>query len=141
MYATQQPFAVDAFINAGTYSGHTYKALKNTLRGVPVTLLPLTLAAAVPHLQEFPFEVVFIDGNHSLLGFCQDVCLSLQLLRKGGILLCHDVAEWFPAVPALLTLLIDKGVLEFVEQRASLGMYIVKRKPTWLTRALPVNPD
>jgi predicted O-methyltransferase YrrM len=135
----QHLFAVDAFINAGTYSGQNFRNLQSTLSQTPTTLLPMTLPAAFPHLKQYPFDVVLVDGDHSLLGVSQDICLSIELLKEGGTLLCHDVAVWFPAVPAFLNMLVDKGILGFVEKRRTLGKYVVLSRPTWITRAIPAT--
>ena len=36
------------------------------------------------------FDVIFIDADHSEIGFNTDLTGSLKILRPGGIIICHD---------------------------------------------------
>lgn len=40
-----------------------------------------------------PYDLVWIDGDHSADAVARDVRLSLPLLAPGGVLACHDYGE------------------------------------------------
>jgi predicted O-methyltransferase YrrM len=44
----------------------------------------------LPVLSDASFDLVFIDGDHDYGSVCEDVRLSLRLLRPGGVLALHD---------------------------------------------------
>ncbi len=47
-----------------------------------------------------PYDWVFIDGDHTQEAVDHDVELTVPLVRKGGLLLLHDiVAEGYPPLP------------------------------------------
>jgi predicted O-methyltransferase YrrM len=129
----QRLFSVDSFRTAASYAGHSYSSLLTHVNDPRHHLLPMTLREARPHLQAIPFDVVFIDGDHSFVGASQDLALSVELARAGATILCHDVTDLFPGVQAATQALVSMAVLKESGRVSSLVAYSVTGRPSWLT--------
>ena len=123
---------VGSFRTAAAYAGHSYHKLRHHTSDRRISILPMTLLQAYPHLYGMPLSVVFIDGDHSFLGVTQDAALSIGLANVGAAVLCHDVNELFPGVMLAMTMLSDVGVLHEEERVGSLVRYRLQEKPRWL---------
>lgn len=62
-------------------------------------------------LKKNQYDIIYIDGCHTLTCVRQDTALSWELLKKGGILMIDDYAKDFPDV--------YQAAQEFYEQHAS----------------------
>jgi hypothetical protein len=56
------------------------------------------------------FHLVFIDGDHSYQGACDDIRAWRGLVEPGGILAGHDYAERFPGVVRAVDEAFPRGV-------------------------------
>jgi hypothetical protein len=117
---------------AARYSGHSFWLLHDSVVRPNVTLLPMTLSEAYKHLSGRSFRVVFIDGDHSLLGIAQDLAISIALAEVGATILCHDVADTFPAVPLVVGAMERGGILAYRERVGDLVRYEIISRPAWL---------
>jgi predicted O-methyltransferase YrrM len=129
---SQRWVIVDSFREAASYSGHSFWKLTESLSDERITLLPMTIREAYPHLSGRGFDLAFIDGDHSFLGVSQDVSLSIALLNPDGRLLCHDVCDLFPGVMATVELLQSAQVIKLEEKVGTLTLFSVRTRPTWL---------
>lgn len=127
----QRWLIVDSFRTAAAYRDHSFWLLDAALERF-ATILPCTLQQAYPHLCSRRFDLVFVDGDHSFIGFATDIALSLALLNVGGMLLCHDVSETFPGVSLTVSELSAAGVIAEEERAESLVRFRVCARPTWL---------
>jgi predicted O-methyltransferase YrrM len=132
----QRWMVVDSFSERAAYSGHSFWTLDQTL-GRSITVIPTTIVEAFAHLRGRQFDLVFVDGDHSLLGVAVDVALSIALLKSGGTLLCHDVSDVFPGVLRFVELLVGAGVLLPDGAVETLARFRVRSRPTWLIDPAP----
>lgn len=128
----QRWIIVDSFREAASYSGHSFWKLTEALSDKRISLLPMTMREAYPHLLGRGFDLAFVDGDHSFLGVSQDVSLSIALLNLDGMLLCHDVCDLFPGVMATVELLQSAQVIELEEKVGTLTLFRVRSHPAWL---------
>jgi predicted O-methyltransferase YrrM len=132
----QSMMVVDNFRVAAAYSGHSFQQLKTWVADPRVTILPLTLLEAAPHLQDTEPDIVFIDGDHSFYGVSQDLAISVSLSAIESLIMCHDVCDLFPGVMWATDMFVRAQILEHVETRRSLASFRVRSKPSWL-----MNPE
>jgi predicted O-methyltransferase YrrM len=94
------------------------------------------------NLNNHLFDLLFIDGDHSLEGIMNDYVRYSPLVRKGGLIVLHDIqplrrqdpnvrsAEYVGKVPLFWKMLRDSGLktMEIIENRnqsgAGLGIII-----------------
>lgn len=138
---SQQWVVVDKFVTAAKYSGHSYLLLQSSLGQRNVTILPMALSDAWRHLDGRRFQVAFIDGDHSFLGFAQDLAIAVALSDVGGTVLCHDVSEFFPGVSVTVEAMLRAGILAERERTGSLVRYEILFRPQWLWNPTAVVPD
>jgi len=124
---------VDAFIDAAGYAGHSAPDLARRVGDDRFTVIEGTLAQAWHAVAAAPCDVALVDADHSFAGASADLALAVALLRAGGTLLVHDVADWFPGVVAAVGALVRAGVLAELERVESLCAFEVVRRPRWLT--------
>ena len=141
LLATQRWVIVDKFVNAAKYAGHSFLLLLSSIAQSNVSILPMTLFDAWPHLEGRRFDVVFIDADHSLLGFSQDLAVAVALCQIGGTILCHDVNEIFPGVRLIAESVVKAGVLAERERAGSLVRYEIMDRPQWLWNPAAVMPE
>ena len=67
------------------------------------------------------FDLIFIDGDHSSIGFRSDLDLSIKCLRKGGAILFHDTK--FDHIRAIADELLENRWINF-EIGAGFGVYL-----------------
>jgi predicted O-methyltransferase YrrM len=130
--ANQRWVVVDSFRDAASYSGHTFWKLAETLSDPRVSLLPMTLRDAYPHLAWQALDLVFVDGDHSFFGATQDLALSIALLKPEGKLLCHDVCDLFPGIEATVRILKSLDVIKTEARAGTLELFSVRTRPSWL---------
>ena len=111
---------VDAFIDAAGYAGHSAPDLARRVGDDRFTVIEATLAQAWDAVAAAPCDVALVDADHSFAGASADLALAVALLRAGGTLLVHDVADWFPGVVAAVGALVRAGVLAEFERVESL---------------------
>lgn len=124
--------AVDAFVDAASYRGHTAEELRLRIRDPRLRIVSGTLTTAWHALADAPFDIAFVDSDHSFAGACHDLALACVLLRPEGTLLVHDVSELFPGVVAGVGALNGAGVLSELEQAETLRAYRLVSRPAWL---------
>lgn len=79
----------------------TYQSRNRELRGLFPRIIPLTgdshsytMVSAVRHvLGGEKIDLLFIDGDHSLVGVTRDYELYYQFVRPGGVIAFHDIAD------------------------------------------------
>jgi len=108
-----QMIAVDLFSaqsqQAGIEGGETYQdwnfdAIQKEFQGrtgafgkrLEFLQMRTDLAAPLDHGQ--PFDMVFVDADHSYPGVSSDIQLWLPLIRSGGIIAGHDYNQKWPSV-------------------------------------------
>lgn len=100
-----------------TYStGHHYNAF---LKGIAdardrVTVLKMTTREAVKCMPVEPFDLVFIDADHTYKWVKHDILNFAPLLRLGGILSGHDYFSSAPGLMRAVDELIGKGKFALV---------------------------
>jgi len=67
------------------------------------------------------FDLIFIDGDHSIDGFHSDLSLSIRCLRKGGAILFHDTK--FDHIREVADELLENRWVNF-EIGAGFGVYL-----------------
>jgi predicted O-methyltransferase YrrM len=123
---------VDAFIDAAGYAGHSAQDLRSRVGDDRFTVIEGTLAQAWDTVSAAPCDVALVDADHSFAGASADLALIVGLLRRGGRLLVHDVASWFPGVIAAVDALVGAGVLAELQRIESLYAFDVVARPRWL---------
>ncbi len=128
----QQWIVLDNFRQTPTYAGHSYWKLQNHIADARIQILPMSIIEAYRHLKEKPFELIFIDGDHSFLGFAQDIAFSLALANRNATILCHDVCDLFPGILSIVETLEKAGVIEREEKIGTLVKFRIIHRPRWL---------
>jgi predicted O-methyltransferase YrrM len=76
-----------------------------------------------PFFDNPPFDVVFIDGDHSFEGASSDLKLAISYVNLGGLILMHDVlAPQFPGVRQAF----DEVVLPKHIREGSWGLAVIQ---------------
>lgn len=99
------------------------RAVANTAEfGDRVQLIRSTATRYLATCEEW-FDIVFIDGRHTVLDVLTDTCLSWRVLKPGGILIFDDAkGDIRTAIESLTTLLDNERLWENRRQIA-----VVKR--------------
>jgi hypothetical protein len=71
---------------------------------------------------DLPLSLVFIDGLHDYASVCGDITQFQGHLVPGGLLACHDCADYYPGVPRAVDDLVATGAYERVRQVGSLAV-------------------
>jgi hypothetical protein len=66
-----------------------------------------------------PFDVVFIDGDHSRQGVLHDTCLARAVVRPGGLIIWHDYSP-------------QSAVVDVLDAMCAAGRAIRHIEDTWL---------
>jgi Methyltransferase domain len=74
---------------------------------------------------DVPLSLIFIDGLHDYANVCGDITQFQGQLLPGGLLACHDYADYYPGVRRAVDDLTATGAYELVRQVQSL---VVLRK-------------
>lgn len=124
--------AVDAFVEAAGYRGHTREEIRSRIGDDRLRLISGTLTTVWNALAHTPFDVALVDSDHSFVGACHDLALASVLLRPGGVLLVHDVSELFPGVTTAVGALNAANVLSEFDRAETLCAYRLTSRPAWL---------
>jgi predicted O-methyltransferase YrrM len=71
---------------------------------------------------DVPLSLLFVDGLHDYASVCGDITQFQGHLVPGGLLACHDCADYYPGVPRAVDGLVATGAYERVRQVASLAV-------------------
>ena len=119
------------------YPNFYFQFLANTMNAGPfyrdiIVPFPTTSANAARHLKQQGFEssFIFIDGSHEYEDVYVDLVLCERLLpRDGGIMVCDDVAHYFPGV--------EKAIKRFMAERE--GEYTWLKSGSVVTALVPTK--
>lgn len=71
-----------------------YQRFIRTTRGLPVELIRKESKVAIPELNAFRFDFIFIDGNHTFDSVYFDACCSFSVCKIDGFILFDDYDLW-----------------------------------------------
>lgn len=123
---------VDGLLHPFSYEKHFWKNVRATghdnvrlIRGLSTDAH--ILESEDPDLQEFDFA--FIDGEHTFRGVMSDIGNWGWRVRKGGLILLHDVVRRFDGVVQAMKLLEKDPHLEVTwPTRGTVGRVLVKER-------------
>jgi predicted O-methyltransferase YrrM len=96
-------FGFDEIVAVESFGGQSYGSiLSANLRFKNLTLIcgdSTSQRAARTAEALGPFELIFVDGDHSYEGVSRDIATYAPMLAKNGVLALHDVATESTGVP------------------------------------------
>lgn len=75
------------------FKGQYQRFLRNTY-GLPVELIRKESAVAIPELNAFRFDLIYVDGNHTFNSVYFDACWSFAVCKIDGYILFDDYDLW-----------------------------------------------
>lgn len=109
---------------AGLFSGEsTLDRFRRTISAAALDdIVEEVVARAEDVTLDLPLSLVFVDGLHDYASVCGDITQFQGHLVAGGLLACHDCADYYPGVRRTVDDLIATGAYELVRQVESLAV-------------------
>lgn len=86
-------------INRALESGEVFECFKSNIKfaspGAPIEYLRGSLKDVIWQFATQTFDIIYIDGDHAFDGVVEDILLSRDLLRVGGVLCGDDLERQF----------------------------------------------
>jgi predicted O-methyltransferase YrrM len=96
--------------------------------------LPSTDAGAQRILEaEAPFEVIFIDAQHSFTAALEDLKLAVRYLNQSGSIVCHDTSDYARSFDETGKGGVREAILALVEEAPTLQASFFEH-PVWLNQ-------
>lgn len=80
------------------------------------------VARAEDTVLDVPLNLLFVDGLHDYASVCGDITQFEGSLVPGGLLACHDCADYYPGVKRAVGDLVATGAYELIRQVDSLAV-------------------
>lgn len=126
-------YSIDTFQNDAMSEGarSTFEHFRKNIEPVSDVVTPVVgtseeASKSVPGA----IDVLFIDGDHSLKGCCEDLCYYFDKVADGGVIVFHDYVDRSARkrVRTVVDYFISKGMLEPV--KVVLNMAITRKRPS-----------
>lgn len=75
-------------------------------------------------MQNSPYDIIYIDSLHDYGQITKELQIYFKMLRKGGLLFCHDSSEFATQFDTKKEGGVRKGLKEFIEKNPIEGIFL-----------------